>query len=209
MGAAKHRRPRPPRASPADLLLPPASGRRFGAVRWGGASAPSCEEIGPRSRCVYPVAFPLTVAAAPGRVMSSPSSRSGSSPGRLWSFCRARSSVCAPLAGRGGEGRSSGWLPSPFWCRWCWWSSSSTFELWPALVVRGAASGVGVVVVVVGLGGGASAGSLVELGCEHRGRVRSMSLSFVARRRTTLAASTSSWRCFLSGGWRYGDGGAG
>ena len=25
--------------SPADLLLPSASGRRFGAVRWGGASA--------------------------------------------------------------------------------------------------------------------------------------------------------------------------
>jgi hypothetical protein len=118
-------------------------------------------------------------------------------------LCRGRLSAFPPPAGRGGE-------------EWKWWSfvfrfvgggagvPSSTFQLRPAMVARGAASGGGVGLVVVDLGGAASAGRRVVAGSGCCGRARSARLGSVLQRWTAPAAIYELWRRLLPGGKRYG-----
>jgi hypothetical protein len=136
---------------------------------------------------------------------SSPSfPRSGLGAGEVVEVRRAWISVSAPPAGLGGEERSRWRSAFPFGCWWVWWSSSSTFQLRPALVARGAASGGGAGLVVVDLGGAVPAGRWVVAGGGCCGRACSATLGSVLQRRTAPAAIYMLWRHLLPGGKRYG-----
>jgi hypothetical protein len=134
---------------------------------------------------------------------SSPSfPRSGLGAGEVVEVRRAWIFVSASPAGLGGEGRSGWRSASLFGGRWFWFSSS-TLQLRPAVVARGAASGDGVGLVVVVLGGGAPAGRWVVAGSGCCGRARSARLGSVLQRRTTSAAIYKLWRRRVPGGTRY------
>ena len=161
-------------------------------------------------RCVwFPVASPMAVSAASASGLSSPSSRSGFVAGEVVEVLRrARPSLRAPLAGRGGEGRSWWWALSRFWCRWLWWSSSLLL-LRLAMAARGAVAAEAVVrLEVVVLGVGETAGRRVDAGSRRCGCARSWSPDSGAQRRMVLAAVYNKWWRLLPGEWWYGVSGA-
>jgi hypothetical protein len=149
-----------------------------------------------------------TVAAASSCwSLSSPSfPRSGLGAGEVVEVRRAWFCASASPAGLGGEGRSGWRSASMFAGRWFWWVSSSTLQLWPALVARGAAFGGGEGSVVVDLGGASPAGRRVVAGSVCCGRVRLATLGSVLQRRTAPAAFYKVGRRLLPGGEGYGGG---